>query len=97
MQSLIIEISELRDRDGDQKVKDLTDFLKDRVKAKINVSGTGITLRYEEGRAPSKAYLRVLLRKFLHKAELKEQFRVISGKENTFIIKERKRVELEEE
>jgi hypothetical protein len=32
----------------------------------------------------------VLLKKYLHKAELKEDFRVIAGPENTLIVKERK-------
>lgn len=38
----------------------------------------------------SKQYLRVLLRKFLHKNELKDYFRVISEKESTLKVKERK-------
>jgi len=40
--------------------------------------------------------LRVLLRKYLHRAKLKDYFRVISGKENALIIKERKIYEVEE-
>jgi len=92
-----IEISELRDKGGDKKVKDLTSFLEGRVKAKIDVAGGEITLNYEGvEEVPSKTYLRVLLRRFLHKAELKEKFRVISGKENVFIIKERRAREEEE-
>jgi len=97
MSRVAIEISELRDKEGDTKVKDLASFLEGRVKAKIDVAGGEITLNYKEkGEVPSKTYLRVLLRKFLHKAELKEQFRVISGKENVFIIKERRAREEEE-
>jgi len=85
-----IKISELRGK-NDENVKDLVEFLESRVDAKISVAGGEITLDYEDkGEVPSRTYLRVLLRKFLHKAELKEQFRVISGKENVFIIKERK-------
>lgn len=92
MSTVAIKISELRGK-NDENVNDLAEFLEGRVDAKINVAGSEITLNYENrGEAPSKTYLRVLLRKFLHKAELKEQFRVISGKENVFIIKERKRV-----
>jgi len=95
MSKVAIEISELRDRD-DKKVRDLAEFLEGKVKAKVDILGGEITINYEEtGKMPSKAYLRVLLRKFLHKAELKEQFRVISGKENVFIVKE-KRVRVEE-
>ena len=90
MSTIVIKISELRDMD-DENVKDLAEFLEERAEAKVGVTSDEITLKYEEGKkAPSRSYLRVLLRKFLHKAELKEEFRVISGKENVFIIKERK-------
>jgi hypothetical protein len=64
-------------------------FLEKRVDAEVKLVGGKITI--DEGkRAPSKAYLRVLIRKFLHQVELKEDFRVISSKENVFTIKERK-------
>jgi len=96
MSRVAVEISELRDKEGETKVKDLASFLEGRVKAKIDVAGGEITLNYKEKEVPSKTYLRVLLRKFLHKAELKEKFRVISGKENVFIIKERRAREEEE-
>ncbi len=90
MSTFVIEISELRGR-NDENVNDLAEFLESKVDAKINVARGEVTLDYENrGEGPSKTYLRVLLRKFLHKAELREQFRVISGKENVFIIKERK-------
>lgn len=90
MSTVTIEISELRS-ENDKTVKDLAEFLKGRVNAKIGIAGSEITLNYENRKeASSRTYLRVLLRKFLHKAELKERFRVISGKENVFIIKERK-------
>jgi len=88
--TVAIKISELRDK-NDENVNDLAEFLEAKVDAKINVASSEITLDYENrGEVPSKAYLRVLLRKFLHRTELKEQFRVISGRENDFIIKERK-------
>ena len=90
MSTITIEISELRGVDG-ESVKDLAEFLEDRTDAKVEVTSGEITLSYEEGRkTPPKAYLRVLLRKFLHREELKEELRVISGNENVFIIKERK-------
>jgi len=91
MSTVVIKISELR-KENDENVKDLAEFLEGRVEAKIEVAGGEITLNYEnKEEVPSKTYLRVLLRKFLHKAELKEEFRVISGRENVFIIKERKK------
>lgn len=95
MSKLAVEVSELRDR-NDRKVKDLAKFLEGKVRAKVDVVGGQITVSYEkEERKPRKTYLRVLLRKFLHKAELKEDFRVISGKENVYIIKKRARSEEE--
>jgi hypothetical protein len=88
--TVTIQISELRGKNA-EKIKDLAEFLKSKVDAKIDVAGNEIILNYEEVKErPPKTYIRVLLRKFLHKTELKEQFRVISGKENVFIIKERK-------
>jgi len=92
MSTVTIQISELRGKNA-EKIEDLAKFLKDGVNAKIDVANSEITINYEEEKErPPKTYVRVLLRKFLHKAELKEQFRVISGKENVFIIKERKSV-----
>ena len=79
---------ELRDKANGETVKDLMSFLEDRLGAEVKVVGGKITINEEN--APSKAYLRVLIRKFLHQVELKEDFRVISSKENVFTIKERK-------
>ena len=96
MSTIVIKISELRDID-DESVKDLAEFLEGRADATVDITSDEITLNFEEEKKiPSRAYLRVLLRKFLHRAELKEEFRVISGKENVFVIKERKRA-IEEE
>ena len=90
MSTISVNISELRGIDN-ESVNDLAEFLEGRTDAKVDVTSGEIILNYEEGKkVPSKAYLRVLLRKFLHRAELKEELRVISGKENVFIIKERK-------
>lgn len=88
MSTVTIQISELRGENA-EKIEDLAEFLGGRVDAKIDVTSSEIILNYEDGKErPPKTYVRVLLRKFLHKAELKEQFRVISGGENVFIIKE---------
>jgi len=90
MSTVVIKISELRGKD-EENVKDLAEFLEARADATVDIASDEITLKYEEGKkAPSRSYLRVLLRKFLHKAELKEEFRIICGKENVFVIKERK-------
>jgi hypothetical protein len=88
-----IDIGELRDKYGEE-IKKLSEFLEGKLKTKIDVVDREITLKpTEKGVVPSKDYLRVLLRKFLHKEELKEEFRIIAGKENTLVIKERKLVE----
>jgi hypothetical protein len=93
MPTFVIKISELRGI-NDENVKNLAEFIEKRTGAKVDVTSGEITLNFEEEKKiPSRAHLRVLLRKFLHQAELKEDFRVISGKENVFIIKERKYVE----
>lgn len=91
MSSIIINVSELRDVEG-ESIKELAEFLEEKIKAKIDVSSNEITVKSEsEGKAvPSKAYLRVLLRKFLHKTDLKEDFRVISSGENVLMIKTRR-------
>ena len=80
---------ELRDKANGETVKELISFLEDRVDVEVKAAGDTITMDKED--APSKAYLRVLIRKFLHQTDLKEDFRVISSRENGFTIKERKR------
>ncbi len=85
-----IEISELRKGANGDTVKELADFLgKKLIGVEVEMTGSEIILNYEEEKQFSRSYLRTLLRKFLHKAELKE-FRVIAGKENAFVIKEKK-------
>lgn len=94
---IIINVSELRDVEG-ESVKELAEFLEEKTKAKIDMGSSEITLKAgKEGEAvPSKIYLRVLLRKFLHKTELKEEFRVISSGENVLTIKTRRKARIEE-
>jgi len=90
-----IDIGEMRDKYGEE-IKKLSEFLEGKLKTKIDVVDREIILKpAAKGVVASKDYLRVLLRKFLHKEELKEEFRIIAGKENTLVIKERKLVESE--
>jgi len=90
MSSVTIDISELRSFDSDE-IKELEKLLKDKLKAEFEVADREITVKpSEKGEMTSKDYLRVLLKKYLHKAELKQDFRVIAGKDKTFIIKKRK-------
>ena len=90
MANVVIDISELRKVNSEQ-VEELEDFLKTKLHADIDVADREITVKPDEkGEAPRKDYIRVLLKKYLHKAELKEDFRVIAGKEGTLIVKMRK-------
>lgn len=83
----IIEISELRS-ESSELAEELAEFLKEKVTAKIEKTSDAIIVK-GESEFPKK-HLRVLLRKFLHKAELKDYFRVIAKDENTFIVKKKK-------
>jgi len=95
LSSIVIDIAELR-KAYEEEVEELEKYLKDRIKAKIDVADREITLKPgDKGEIPSRDYLRVLLKKYLHKADLKEEFRVIAGKENILIIKGRKLAEEE--
>ena len=88
-----INISELKS-EGSDIIKDLTEFLKEKTKAEVEAGVNEITVKSEE-EAISRLYLRTLLRKFLHRKELKDYFRVIGGKENTLVVKEKKIAEEE--
>ncbi|MGB9134999.1 MAG: 60S ribosomal protein L22 [Candidatus Bathyarchaeia archaeon] len=96
MSKIPIQISELRKGADGDTVKELADFLRDKLEGvEVDMSGSEITLSQGEGKPFSRSYLRTLLRKFLHKAEL-EDFRVIAGKESSFVIKEKKLIVEEE-
>ena len=83
-----IDISELKDEGGDL-LKELATYLKEKTNAKIETGTTELILKSEDPNVP-RTYLRVLLKKFIHKKELKERYRIISGKENTLVIKGKK-------
>ena len=88
MGEMRIDISKLKS-EGSDVIKELAEFLEERTKAEVNTATNEIIVK-GEGKTVSKNYLRVLLRKFLHKNELKDYFRVIGGKENTLTVKEKK-------
>jgi hypothetical protein len=83
-----INISELKG-EGSDVIKELGDFLKEKTKAEVETTTDSIIVK-GEGKHASRAYLRVLLKKYLHQTESKEFFRVIGGPENTLIVKEKK-------
>jgi hypothetical protein len=88
MVEIKIDISELKAEGGDV-VKELAEFLKEKTNAEVETLTNEILVKSEEKSVP-KQYLRVLLRKFLHKSELKDYYKVISGKEGALKVKERK-------
>jgi hypothetical protein len=88
MSEIRVDISELKS-EGSDLIKELAELLKEKTKAEVETATNEIIVK-GEGKNVSRSYLRVLLRKFLHKQELKEYFRVIGGKENILIVKERK-------
>ena len=89
-----IDISDLKKEGGDL-IKELAEFLKEKTKADVETETSDIVVK-GEGEAVSKTYLRVLLRKFLHRKELRDFFRVLGDKENTLRVKEKKIAEEEE-
>jgi hypothetical protein len=82
-----VNISQLKD-EGSDLIKELADFLKEQTKAEADILTDDIIVKSEE-KPISRTYLRVLLRKFLHKQELKEYYRIIGGKDNTLVIKKK--------
>jgi len=91
MVEMRIDISELKS-EGSDLIKELAELLEEKTKVEVETATDEIILKSEE-EAISRRYLRVLLRKFLHRTELKDYFRVISGGENTLVVKEKKIVE----
>jgi hypothetical protein len=85
MEEARINISELKS-EGSEVVKDLATYLQEKTGAKVETGTDDMVIKTEDAKV-SRTYLRVLLRKFLHKKELKEYFRVIGGKENSLVIK----------
>ena len=88
MSNIMIDASELKD-EGKQVVQALADFVKEKTGAEVTNESNKVTVK-GEGKTVSKKYLRVLVKKFLHKQELKEYYRVISGDEGILKVKERK-------
>ena len=86
MTEIKINISDLKSEGGDL-IEELADYIRGKTQADVQTATNDITIKGEEENV-SRGYLRVLLRKFLHKEELKDDFRIIGGKENALIVKE---------
>jgi len=93
MVEMKIDASELKN-EGKDVITELADFLKEKTGAEVTIESKKVTVK-GEGATVSKKYLRVLVKKFLHKRELKDSFRVISDEEDTLKVKERKLYEEE--
>jgi hypothetical protein len=89
-----IKTSELK-TEGKEIIKELTEFLKEKTEAEVDTATDAIIVKGED-KAVSKKYVKVLLKKFLHKNELKDYYKVIAGEENSLMVKEKKISEEEE-
>jgi hypothetical protein len=85
---ITVDASELKD-EGKEVIQGLADFMKEKTRVEVTNESNKVKVKGETV-AVTKKYLRVLVKKYLHKKELKEYYRVISGDEDTLIIKERK-------
>ncbi len=88
MADMTIDASDLKE-EGSKAIQALVDFIKEKTNAEVTTEGKKITIK-GESEAVTKKYLRVLLKRFLHKRELRDDFRIISGDENTLRVKEKK-------
>jgi hypothetical protein len=83
-----INVSELKSEES-ALVNELAEFIKEKTKAEVETTIDAIIVK-DEGKNTSRKYLRVLLKRFLHKNELKDYFRVIGEEEKALIIKKKK-------
>jgi hypothetical protein len=83
-----VDASELKKEKGDV-VKELADFLKEKTSADVTTESKEVTVK-GEGEAVTKKYVKVLLKKFLHKQTLKENYRIIMDQDNVLKVKERR-------
>jgi Ribosomal L22e protein family len=91
MVEMKVDASELKG-DESKLIEKLADFLKEKTGGDVTTDSKTVTVK-GEGEALSKKYVRIIIKKFLHKHQLTETFKVI-GQEEALKVKERK---LEEE
>ena len=87
MVEMKVDASELKG-DESKLIEKLSDFLKEKTGGDVSTDGKTVTVK-GEGEALAKKYVRIIVKKFLHKHELSETFKVI-GDEEALKIKERK-------
>ena len=93
MAEIKVDISELK-AEGNDVIEELIDFIKEKTNVEVEKGPNEIIIKTDE-KSISKQYVRVLLKKYLHRSELKEYFKVIGRKENTLFVKEKKTEEEE--
>ncbi|HDI42653.1 hypothetical protein DRO48_01785 [Candidatus Bathyarchaeota archaeon] len=71
-------------------VERLATFLGERLGTDVRGSGGALVLELPDGQAGARRRLRQLLKKFLYREGLSEEFRVISDGGGGFIVKRRK-------
>lgn len=78
---LKVDASDLKEvEDEKDLITKLVDFLKEKTGGEVAEVSEVVTVK-GQGEAISKKYVRITLKKFLHKHELTETFRVIGDKE----------------
>lgn len=88
MVEMKVNASELKGDEG-KLFEKLSDFLKEKTGGDVTTEGKTVTVK-GEGPAITKKYIKVTVKKFLHKHDLTENFKVIADEENTLKVKERK-------
>jgi hypothetical protein len=58
--------------------------------ASVSSTKKEVTISFADGNEASRSCMRLLLKKFLHRAALREDFRVIAGDEDGWVLKEKK-------
>jgi len=89
-----VDASELKGEKSDI-INGLTDFLREKTSAEVVAEAEKVTVK-GEGDAVNKKYVKVLLKKFIHKEGLTETFRVIADKDDALKVKERRLYEEQE-
>jgi hypothetical protein len=80
-----VNVSELKS-EGKDVVEELLEFLRETTGTEVAKEGDDIIIN----EAASRSYVRVVLRRFLHRKMLRDYFRVLGGPEQSLIVKEKK-------
>lgn len=70
----------------------LATFLKEKTGGEVSNDGGKIIVK-TDAVGVKKSYVKVMVKKFLHKKDLTDTYRVVAGEEETLVINERKGIE----